>query len=100
MTSLNTTLGLIIGGFGLALIIFKGAMRSIGGGTAQASADYKNVGNRFFFKTFFKREPPIIHTGVDPKYSPSDKGLTILGIILILIGLYVFLQPHFYNILK
>tara|TARA_Y100000310_G_scaffold317446_1_gene370343 strand:- start:631 stop:933 length:303 start_codon:yes stop_codon:yes gene_type:complete len=96
MAQLNVVIGSIISSFGLILIIFQNLLRSGAGGYGNFQAEIKNSWNNIFFKKLLKTKPPIVYKGFDPKYSPSKKGVNIVGIIFILFGLFVIFYPTIY----
>jgi hypothetical protein len=78
----NYLAGAIVALIGLSMILFKKMWLKIGeiAGTTFAAT------NNWRYRMFRKQ---ITFTGVDPRYIPSAKGMNIVGIIFIILGIIV-----------
>jgi len=92
---INIIIGLILSVFGLSLILFKGAWRTMAKGFGSAHAKHNN-----FFMKLYHLDKKIKYTGVDEKYTASDKGLIIVGMFFFIFGLIVLFLPYIYSYLS
>lgn len=80
--------GLVLCFMGITMILFKGIWRPIAKGIGNFSAGSHNAVGRA--TGLYKY---IRYKGFDGKEDPSNKGLNIVGVLLILFGIMFILSP-------